>query len=83
MKFRSSQFVESVKKNNNPRLIKSQVIKNTDALRVNLTAPYNLYERFYTLSIDKTVVESGDVFTITIETELEFIKTQVPIHGIR
>ncbi len=78
MKFRSSRFVESVGKNNNPRLIKSQVIKNADALRVNLTAPYALYEGFYTLSIDKTVVDSGDVFTITLETERVGVGTTIP-----
>ena len=84
MKFRSSQFVESVKKNNNPRLIKSQVIKNTDALRVNLTSPYALYDMFYTLSIDKIVVDSGDVFTITIETEKVDVGSIIPytISGI-
>ena len=41
-------------------------------------AEYSLYERFYTLSIDKTVVESGDVFTITLETEKVSVGTLIP-----
>ena len=35
-------------------------------MRVHLTAPYSLYERFYNLSIDKTVVESGDIIALGI-----------------
>ena len=47
-------------------------------------AEYSLYERFYTLSIDKTIVESGDVFTITLETEKVDVGTVIPytISGI-
>ena len=67
----------NVSKKTYRRINQTQKPKNYKLGRTKF-AEYSLYETVYNLSIDQTIVDIGDMFTITLETEKVNVGTLIP-----